>query len=187
MAVGDPPHPDRRVVGGVRRHGVDRPGLGVHDHHRATGGRRVAARVVVALRVEGLAQGQDLGGQGVVGHLLETGVDVGDQLSPATAGVVLSRAHHLALGVDLELLLARGAPQLGLVLVLEAGLAEGVAGLVALGRQGLELGAVDGAHVAEGLGRRIAHLGRAGQLELGIVALGGGSPPTPRGTRSGAL
>ena len=55
-------------------------------------------------------------------------------LSPGVAGVVLSVPDHLALGVDLELLLAGGAPQLGLVLVLEPGLAEGVAGLVPLGR-----------------------------------------------------
>ena len=80
LGVGDPPHPTRRVVGRVGRHGVDRPGLGVHHHDRPAGGRRVAAGVVVARLVVGLAQGVDLGGQGVVGHLLEVGVEVGDQV-----------------------------------------------------------------------------------------------------------
>ena len=58
------------------------------------------------------------------------------RLSPAVAGVVLRVPDHLPVGVDLQLLSARGAPQLRLVLVLEAGLPEGVPGLVALGRPG---------------------------------------------------
>ena len=77
-------------------------------------------------------------------------------LSPGVAGVVLRVPTTWPCGVDLELLLAGDAPQLRLVLVLETGLAEGVAGLVALGGPGRELGRVDGAHVAEDLGGRIA-------------------------------
>ena len=83
-------------------------------------------------RVGGVAHVLDLGGQRVVGHLLEADVDVGHQVVAGDGGRRLHRAHHLALGVDLELLDAWGSPQLGLVLVLEPGLPEGVAGLVAL-------------------------------------------------------
>ncbi len=94
-------------------------------------------------------------------------------LSPATAGVVLDRARHLALGRHLELLAAGRTPQLRLVLVLQTGLAEGVTGLVPLGGPGRQFGAVDGPDVAEDLGGRIADGGRSGQLDLGILPLGG--------------
>ena len=139
----------------------------------------MAAGVVVAGLVGGLAQVGDLGGQGVVGHLLQVGVDVGDQVVAGGGRGGPEGADHLALGVHLELLGARRAPQLGLVLQLQAALTVGVTLLVALGGAGLQLLGVDGAHVAEHLRRRVA-TGRPGQLLLGVVALGGGHRRDPR-------
>ena len=133
VGVADAAHPDGRVVARVRGHGVDRPRLGAHDHDGTAGGRRFAAGVVVALGVVTVAESGDLGGEGVVGHLLEIGVEIGDDVVSRLGRRRLEDSGHLALGIHLEFLLARGAAQLGLVLVLETRLAEGIAGLVALG------------------------------------------------------
>ena len=103
---------------------------------------RLATTVVVARGSVGLLDEGDLGGQGVVGHLLEVGVDVGHQVVAGDGGGGLEGSHHLPLGIDLELLLAGGAPQMRLVLVLEPGLAERIAGLVALGLARGQLGAL---------------------------------------------
>ncbi len=171
----DAAHPHGRVVGRVRGHGVDRTGLGAHHHDRPAGGRRVAAGLVVALLGSyGLRRLLDLGGQGVVGHLLEVGVEVGDQVVAGHRRGGLERAGHLARGVDLELLAARGAPQLAT--------RTGTRGRTARRRRrpgspwaprDLSSAALMVADVAEDLGRRVVALGRAGQLGLGIGPLGG--------------
>ena len=107
-------------------------------------------------------------------------------LSPERPGVVFRRPGHLAGRVDLELLAAGRPPEVGLVLVLEARLPEGVAGLVALRRPRRELGAVDGPDVPEHLRSRVAALRRTGHLQLGVAPLGGRDRADARGTRSGA-
>ena len=155
VGLRDTTHPHSRVVTRVRRHRVYRPGFRVHDDHSPTGGPGVTTGLVVACRIERLSQSLNLRSQRVVGHLLEMGVDVGDDVRPGLRRRRLEHTGHLALGVDLELLGTRRAVEGHLVLVLETRLAEGVAGQIALRRPGRQFGGVDRAHIADDLSRRV--------------------------------
>ncbi len=112
-----------------------------------------------------MAVGLDLRGEGVLEGLLQAEVHVEhDGVAGPGVGLV-ERADHVALGVDLELLGAVLAPQVLLVLGLDATLADLAARRVTLGFEGVELLGADVAHVAEDVG--------GGRAPLGVAALGG--------------
>ncbi len=84
---------------------------------------------------------------------LESGVEVGDEEVPLFGLGFVQRADDLVLGVHRQLVLAVHALQVGLVLLLQPGLAVLAGRLVALVGVVRQLGARDGADVAEHVGR----------------------------------
>ena len=115
-------------VDAMRHH---RAGAGVEHHDRAGVGRVVVAAVGIDQR----ARAVDALRERLLGDLLRVEVDgelhVVAGLRLAVTSTTFDRA---ALVVDLDLVLARRAAQLGLEDLLDAGLADDVVGLVAVAR-----------------------------------------------------
>ena len=124
-----------RVEGRAADHREDLAGLRVHDD-----GRRCMRADLRELLVDGL-----------LGCLLQVDIDREFEIIARDRLLAAEDLHGLARHVDLDLLAAVLAAQLLVVDLLEAELADDVAGLVALVLHLLELGVIDLTDVAEGM------------------------------------
>ena len=124
-----------RVEGWTADHREDLAGLRIHDD-----GRRCVRTDLRELLVDGL-----------LGRLLQVDIDREFEIIARNRLLAAEDLHRLARHVDLDLLAAVLAAQLLVVDLLEAELADDVAGLVALVLHLLELSVVDLTDVAEGM------------------------------------